>query len=87
MQASIVPYEAFPTRDGSIMLGGGNDRLYGVLCERIGRPQWATDPRFVTNSLRVQNREALVAMIGDVTRTKTTQVSPSPGHFPRPSPY
>jgi succinate--hydroxymethylglutarate CoA-transferase len=71
-----VPYEAFPTRDGSVMLGGGNDRLYGVLCERLGRPQWTADPRFATNPLRVQNREVLVAMIGDVTRTKTTQVPP-----------
>ncbi|KAI5857121.1 formyl-coenzyme A transferase [Tricharina praecox] len=70
---SIVPYEAFPTKDGSILLGGGNDRLYGVLCTKIGQPQWTADPRFVTNTMRVQNRKVLVLMIGDIMKTKTTQ--------------
>jgi hypothetical protein len=72
--ASIVPYEAFPTADGDILLGGGNDRLYGVLCQRIGQPEWAEDERFLTNELRVKNRKILIPMIGNITKTKTTQV-------------
>jgi succinate--hydroxymethylglutarate CoA-transferase len=72
--ASIVPYESFPSKDGDILLGGGNDRLYGVLCQRIGEPQWAIDQRFVTNKLRVKNRKTLVPMISAKTREKTTQV-------------
>lgn len=72
--ASIVPYEAFPTADGDILLGGGNDRLYGVLCQRIGEPQWAEDERFLTNELRVKNRKILIPMIAGITKTKTTQV-------------
>lgn len=70
---SIVPYKGFKTADGSIMLGGGNDRLYGVLCERIGQPQWFKDDRFVTNALRVKNRVLLEEMIEAVTVTKTTK--------------
>ncbi|RPA92643.1 CoA-transferase family III [Choiromyces venosus 120613-1] len=70
---SIVPYESFPTSDGNILLGGGNDRLYAILCQRIGRPEWITDPRFVTNEERVKNRKILVAMIAEITRSKTTQ--------------
>ncbi|KAI5785968.1 CoA-transferase family III domain-containing protein [Pyronema domesticum] len=70
---SIVPYEAFPTADGDILLGGGNDRLYGVLCQRIGEPQWAEDERFLTNELRVKNRKILIPMIAGITKTKTTQ--------------
>lgn len=70
--ASIVPYKAFPTSDGDILIGGGNDRLYGILCTRLSQPQWATDPRFLTNAVRVQNRDLLENMISDITRTKTT---------------
>jgi succinate---hydroxymethylglutarate CoA-transferase len=70
---SIVPYKGFKTSDGDIMLGGGNDRLFGVLCNRIGKPEWATDEKFVTNNLRVKNRVELEDMIESITRTKTTK--------------
>lgn len=69
---SIVPYKGFETKDGDIMLGGGNDRLFGVLCERIGKPEWTADERFKTNGDRVRNREVLEDMITSVTKTKTT---------------
>ena len=69
---SIVPYKGFKTADGDILLGGGNDRLFGVLCGKLGHPEWATEPRFLTNGLRVQHREILEPLIESVTRTKTT---------------
>lgn len=69
---SIVPYKGFKTADGDVLLGGGNDRLFGVLCDRIGRPEWAKDERFHTNSARVKNRETLEAMIESETMKKTT---------------
>lgn len=75
---SIVPYESFPTADGDILLGGGNDRLYGVLCQKLGKPEWAVDERFKTNAKRVENRDILVPMIAELTREKTTQVSEEP---------
>ncbi|KAG0636640.1 CoA-transferase family III domain-containing protein [Tuber brumale] len=70
---SIVPYESFPTTDGNILLGGGNARLYAILCQRIGKPEWITDPRFATNEERVKNRKILIPMITEITRSKTTQ--------------
>lgn len=73
MTASIVPYKAFKTSDGDILLGGGNDRLYGVLCTRLGKPEWVSDERFKTNALRVQNRDMLEHMIEEETKKKTTQ--------------
>lgn len=71
--ASIVPYKAFKTSDGDILLGGGNDRLYGVLCNRLGKPEWITDERFITNALRVQHRDTLEDLIEKITKQKTTQ--------------
>jgi crotonobetainyl-CoA:carnitine CoA-transferase CaiB-like acyl-CoA transferase len=71
--ASIVPYKAFKTSDGDILLGGGNDRLYGVLCTRIGKPEWITDERFKVNASRVKNRDTLEDLIEHETKQKTTQ--------------
>lgn len=68
-----MPYKAFKTADGDILVGGGNERLFGVLCDSLGKPEWKTDGRFITNSLRVQNRVELEAMIEDETKTKTTK--------------
>jgi crotonobetainyl-CoA:carnitine CoA-transferase CaiB-like acyl-CoA transferase len=69
---SIVPYKAFKTADGDVLLGGGNDRLYGVLCDKLGKPEWASDKRFKTNALRVQNRDVLEDLIEGETGKKTT---------------
>lgn len=73
-----MPYESFATKDGGILLGGGNDRLYGILCERIGEPGWAKEDRFFTNELRVKHRKTLVGMIVEKTKHKTTQVGSQP---------
>lgn len=71
--ASVVPYRAFRTSDGDILIGGANDRLFGVLCDCLGKPKWASDERFSTNSSRVANREVLEKWIEDATKSKTTQ--------------
>ena len=70
---SIVPYKGFKTQDGDIMLGGGNDRLFGVMCNRLGKPEWITDAKFVTNAARVKNRVELEDLVEAITKTKTTQ--------------
>ena len=57
----VAPYQVFPTRDGELMVAGGNDRLFGLLCEVLELPELVTDERFRTNPDRVRNREALVA--------------------------
>lgn len=69
---SIVPYKGFSTKDGDVMLGGGNDRLFGVLCDKLEKPEWKEDERFKTNALRVENRDELERLIDEVTQTKTT---------------
>jgi len=70
--ASIVPYQVFATGDGYLMVAAGNDKLFARLCAVLGHPQWATDPRFVTNADRVQHREPLLAGIAAVLQTGTT---------------
>lgn len=70
--ASIVPYRAFKTADGDLLLGGGNDRLYGILCDKLGKPEWKVDERFFTNSVRVENRHTLESLIEAETKKQTT---------------
>ncbi|EAA32916.1 CoA-transferase family III [Neurospora crassa] len=70
---SIVPYKAFETKDGDILFGGGNDRLFGILCDGLGRPEWKDDPKYKINAQRVANRVELEAEIEKITKTKTTQ--------------
>lgn len=68
-----MPYKAFKTKDGDILFGGGNDRLFGILCDGLGKPQWKDDPKFKINSQRVANRVELEAEIEKVSTQKTTQ--------------
>jgi len=69
---SIVPYRSFKTLDGDILFGGGNDKLYGILCHGLGRPEWKDDPKYKTNADRVKNRDELEAGIENLTSKKTT---------------
>jgi len=68
---NIVPYNVLPSSDGFIILAVGNDAQYRKFCEFAGAPELATDPRFVTNELRVKNRRALYELLPEVTRKKT----------------
>jgi succinate--hydroxymethylglutarate CoA-transferase len=70
--ATVVPYRAYKTSDTNIAVGGCNDRLYGILCSKLQRPEWATDPRFITNALRVKHRDVLDALVETELMTKTT---------------
>ena len=60
---NIVPYQAFRTHNGYIVVACGNDRLYQKLCRLLGRDELATDERFATNPQRVRNRQQLVPML------------------------
>ena len=69
---NIVPYQDFPTADGDFILTVGNDSQFRKFAEVAGQPQWALDPRFVTNKQRVANRAALIPLIRQATVFKTT---------------
>jgi crotonobetainyl-CoA:carnitine CoA-transferase CaiB-like acyl-CoA transferase len=67
---SIAPYEVLPTADRPLAVAAANDTLFVRLAEGIGRPDLASDPRFVTNALRVEHREVLVAELERTFRTR-----------------
>lgn len=57
---NIVPYQVMPASDGYFMLAVGNDGQFARLCEVIGEPLLAVDPRYATNNARVAHRGELV---------------------------
>ncbi|HEX8586756.1 CaiB/BaiF CoA-transferase family protein [Pseudomonas sp.] len=69
---NIVPYQDFPTADGDFILTVGNDNQFRKFAEVAGQPQWASDPRFASNTLRVAHRAELIPLIRQVTVFKTT---------------
>ena len=69
---TIVPYQAFATADGTLMLAVGNDRQFASLCRVLDRADWATDPRFATNPARVQHRAVLVPLLEEILVTAPT---------------
>lgn len=68
---SIVPYQAFATRDGHVILAVGNDGQFARFCEVAGAPGLATDPRFATNPERVRNRDVLIPVLQGLMSGRT----------------
>jgi len=70
---NIVPYQAFATADGHLMLAVGNDRQFVKFCEAAGCAELARDARYLTNKMRVSNRDTLVASLAPVLHRRTTR--------------
>ncbi len=67
---TITPYQAFDAADASFVLAAGNDRLWARCAAVLGRPEWASDPRYATGPQRNAHRPELVAMIAAILRTR-----------------
>jgi crotonobetainyl-CoA:carnitine CoA-transferase CaiB-like acyl-CoA transferase len=70
---NIVPYQAFQTKDGFIILAVGNDAQFNRFCELANAPELASDDRYQKNASRVKNRSSLIPLIIDMMRIQTTQ--------------
>jgi formyl-CoA transferase len=67
---NIVPYQAFQTSDGWIIVAVGNDTQFRKFVEAGGRPELARDPRFATNPERVRHRDTLVPIVAEMVGTR-----------------
>jgi crotonobetainyl-CoA:carnitine CoA-transferase CaiB-like acyl-CoA transferase len=68
---SLAPYEPFPAADGHVVVAVANPRLWSRFCRVVGAEPLEHDPRFATNSDRLQNRAALKAAIQEIFRDRT----------------
>jgi formyl-CoA transferase/CoA:oxalate CoA-transferase len=70
--ASVVPYQAFPTRDGHVVVAVFAEKFWAGFCRAIERPELETAARFDSNPKRVERRAELVPMLEAVFPTRTT---------------
>jgi crotonobetainyl-CoA:carnitine CoA-transferase CaiB-like acyl-CoA transferase len=69
---NLAPYQPFPTSDGAVVIAVGNEGQFRALCQALGCAGAATDPRFLTNALRVRHRADLAAILSARTIERTT---------------
>ena len=71
---SIAPFDIFEASDGWIAIGVGNDKLFKIFCDVIGRPDLPTNPLYLTNDLRCRNYiPGLQSIIGQWVKPRTKE--------------
>ncbi len=70
---NIVPYQAFATQDGTIVLAVGNDGQFSRLCELLSHPEWADDTRFCTNRARWAHRAEITGLVAKILTAHPSQ--------------
>jgi crotonobetainyl-CoA:carnitine CoA-transferase CaiB-like acyl-CoA transferase len=64
--SGIVPYKAYATRDGELVVAAGSDGLFRTLAQLVGHPEWIADPRFADNPARVHNQAELYRLLDEI---------------------
>ena len=68
--AKLIPFQAFQTKTGPLVIAVGNDRLFAALAGALDRPEWKGDPELRTNAGRYARRHELLPAIEAVLRTR-----------------
>ena len=69
---SLVPYQSFNSSNGQFIIGCANQGLWERMCAAIGHPQMVDDPRYITNTDRVEHRSECVGELNAIFATNTT---------------
>ena len=70
---SLVPSQLYRTADGFIFIMCNKEKFWPVLCERLGRPEWADDPRFRSFKDRLVNRDLVNRLLDEALSARTTE--------------
>jgi crotonobetainyl-CoA:carnitine CoA-transferase CaiB-like acyl-CoA transferase len=68
---NVVPSQAFRCKGGLMMIACGNDGQFRRLCEALGQPTLADDPRYATNAARFANKAEMIGLLEDITTQRT----------------
>jgi crotonobetainyl-CoA:carnitine CoA-transferase CaiB-like acyl-CoA transferase len=68
----LVPYQAFATSDGHVVVAAGTNKVFRELCVCLGCPELAQDERFRSNQNRVRHRAELIPLMEPLTRARST---------------
>ena len=70
---TITPFQAFHTSDGAIVVAAGNDAMWVKLCEAVGKPELADDPRLAANQDRIENYAFLEEILAPIFRAASSE--------------
>lgn len=70
---SVVPYDAFKSKDLYFVCGATNDKQFKILCDILDLPELPNDSRFLTNASRVEYRDQLFPLLNEAFAKKTTE--------------
>jgi formyl-CoA transferase len=70
---SVYPYDSFHTKDGSMVIGAGNDKLFAICCQVMGKPDLIKEERFSSNPDRVRNHAQLKPIVEEWSSTLTSE--------------
>lgn len=68
---STYPYDVFPAKDGDVVIAAGNNKLFGIFCDTIGRPELKEDPKFLNVKDRVAHHEEMREIVSAWTTQHT----------------
>ncbi|MDU2064776.1 MAG: CoA transferase [Sporomusaceae bacterium] len=68
---SVYPYDSFQAKDDLVIIGAGNDKLWGLFCQVIGQPELIEKPEFLHSKDRVQNHVAIKEIVESWTKNRT----------------
>lgn len=72
--AALAPYDSYQTKDGLCIIACGNQKLFEIFSRDVaGHQEWITDPRFLSNVLRVENMDDLKILIEEWSRNYTVE--------------
>jgi crotonobetainyl-CoA:carnitine CoA-transferase CaiB-like acyl-CoA transferase len=69
---NVVVFQALPTLDGEVVVAAANDRLFVKLVTALGREDWARDPLYASNALRVKNKASIIPEMEKIFRLQST---------------
>jgi succinate---hydroxymethylglutarate CoA-transferase len=69
---SLTPSQLYRTKDGWIFIMCNKQKFWPPLCEKIGRPEWGSDPRFATFPMRLKNRADVTRLLDEALTARTT---------------
>jgi crotonobetainyl-CoA:carnitine CoA-transferase CaiB-like acyl-CoA transferase len=70
---NVVVFQALPTLNGEVVVAAANDRLFIKLVTALGREDWARDPLYATNALRVKNKASIIPEMEKIFSLQTTE--------------
>ncbi len=69
---SLTPSQLYRTRDGWLFVMCNKEKFWPILAEKLGRPEWASDPRFASFAARLENRALVTEMLDAALSERTT---------------